>query len=222
MEDSSTEKLAADLHEALADKEHPNLEKAMQLALSDERALREILGGIVSKDDAYRYNCFKVLLQISETQPHVLYPEWDRFVELMGSGNAFHRSMALRLIANLTGADEEGRFEDLFDEYFGLLDDEKVMVARYLVQSAGQIARRKPHLREKITEKLLDIDQTHHAEGRKALIKADAVEFFETFFEDLPDKERVLAFVEGMLACSSPKARKAAKAFLNRHGHGRV
>jgi len=222
MEDSSTEKLAADLHEALADKEHPNLEKAMQLALSDERALREILGGIVSKDDAYRYNCFEVLLQISKTQPHVLYPEWDRFVELMSSGNAFHRSMALRLIANLTGADEEGRFEDLFDEYFGLLDDEKVMVARYLVQSADQIARRKPHLREKITEKLLDIDQAHHAEGRKALIKADAVGFFETFFEDLPDKERVLAFVEGMLACSSPKARKAAKAFLNRHGHGRV
>jgi hypothetical protein len=140
----------------------------------------------------------------------------------MGSGNAFHRSMALRLIANLTGADEEGRFEDLFDEYFALLDDEKVMVARYLVQSAGQIARRKPHLREKITEKLLDIDRAHHAEGRKALIKADAVEFFETFFEELPDKERVLAFVEGMLACSSPKARKAAKAFLNRHGHGRT
>lgn len=77
-------------------------------------------------------------------------------------------------------------------------------------------------MREKITEKLLDIDQTHHAEGRKALIKADAVEFFETFFEELPDKERVLAFAEGMLACSSPKARKAAKAFLNIYGHGRT
>jgi hypothetical protein len=128
----------------------------------------------------------------------------------------------LRLVANLTGADEKGRFEDLFDEYFGLLDDEKVMVARYLVQSASQIARRKPHLREKIAEKLLDIDQTHHAEGRKALIKADAIEFFETFFEELPDKERVLAFVEGMLTCSSPKAREAAKVFLSKHGHGRV
>jgi len=222
MEDSSTEKLAADLHEALADKEHSNLEKAMQLALAEGEALRALVDGLVSKEDAYRYNCFEALLQISEDRPYVLYPEWDRFVELMGSGNAFHRSMALRLIANLTGADEEGRFEDLFDEYFGLLDDEKVMVARYLVQSAGQIAKRKPHLREKITEKLFDIDQAHHAEGRKALIKADAVEFFETFFEELPDKERVLAFVEGMLACSSPKARKAAKAFLNRHGHGRV
>ena len=190
-------------------------------------ALKALVDGLVSKEDAYRYNCFEALLQISEDRPRVLYHEWDRFVELMGSGNAFHRSMALRLMANLTGADEEGRFEDLFDDYFGLLDDEKVMVARHLVQSAGQIARRKPHLREKIAEKLLDIDgrrtsRTHHAEGRKALIKADAVEFFETFFEELPDKERVLAFVESMLAGSSPKARKAGKAFLNKHGHGRV
>jgi hypothetical protein len=219
----NTEGSKVELRQLLADKEHPKLEEAMQLALVEGEALRALLDGLVSKEDAYRYNCFEVLLQISEGQPRVLYPEWDRFVELMGSGNAFHRSIALQLIANLTGADdEEGQFENLFDEYFNLLDDEKVMVARYLVQSAGQIARRKPHLREKIAEKLLDIDQTHHAEGRKALIKADAVEFFETFFEELPDKERVLAFIEGMLACSSPKARKAAKAFLNKHGHGRV
>lgn len=222
MKDRNTEGSEAKLRQLLGDKEHPKLEEAMQLALAEGEALKALLDSLVSKEDAYRYNCFKVLLQISDDQPPVLYPEWDRFVELMGSGNAFHRSMALRLMANLTGADEEGRFEDLFDDYFGLLDDEKVMVARYLVQSAGKIARRKPHLREKITETLLDIDRTHHAEGRKALIKADAVEFFETFFEELTDKERVLAFAEGMQACSSPKARKTAKAFLNRHSHGRM
>jgi hypothetical protein len=210
------------LRQLLGDKEHPKLEEAMQLALAEGEALRALVDGLISKEDAYRYNCFEALLQISEDRPHVLYPEWDRVVELMGSGNAFHRSMALRLIANLTGADEQGRFEDLFDEYFGLLDDEKVMVARYLAQNAVCIARRKPHLRDRVAEELLSINQTHHAEGRKALIKADAVEFFETFFEELPDKERVLAFAEGMLACSSPKARKAAKAFLNKHGHGRT
>jgi hypothetical protein len=219
MEDSNSE---AQLRELLGDKEHPKLKEAMQLALAEEEALKALLDGLVSKEDAYRYNCFEVLLQISEDRPRVLYPEWDRFIGLMRSGNAFFRSIALRLVANLTGADEERQFEDLFDEYFGLLDDEKVMVARYLVQSASQIARRKPHLREKIAEKLLDIDRTHHTEGRKALIKADAVEFFETFFEELPDEERMLAFAEGMITCSSPKARKAAKTFLSRRGRGRV
>jgi hypothetical protein len=212
---SHTEHTAADVRTTLASKD-ANLDPVAQLAVTDANIRKEILAGIVSKDDAYRYNCFEVLFQISEEQPRVLYPEWDYFAKLLDSSNAFYRSMGLRLLASLTGADEEEQFEDIFERYFDLLDDEKVMVARYLVQSAGRIAERKPHLRERIAKKLLSLDQTHHIEGRKALIKADAIEFFDTFFEELADEEKVLAFAEGLLACSSPKARKAAKAFLNK------
>ncbi len=161
MEDNSPEKLAADLHEALADKEHPNLEKAMQLALSDERALREILSGIVSKHDAYRYNCFKVLLQISETQPLVLYPEWDYFVELLKSDNSFSQYPAVHIIATLVEADEDDRFDAIFDTYYSLLDDESVMIAGHVAGVSGKIARAKPRLRARITERLLNIDATH-------------------------------------------------------------
>jgi hypothetical protein len=213
--DNDTKSTTADVGATLASKD-VNLEPVVQLAVTDGEVLEEILAGIVSKNDVYRYNCFEVLFQISEDQPEVLYPEWDDFAKLLDSSNAFYRSMGLRLLANLTGADEEGRFEDSFERYFDLLDDEKVMVARYLVQSAGRIAERKPHLRERIAGKLLSLDQTHHTEGRKALIKADAIEFFDTFFEELADEGKALAFAEGLLACSSPKARKAAKTFLDK------
>ncbi len=211
------EELGTDLRKMLVDKDHPQLEEAMRLALTDGGALDVLLDGMTSKEDTYRYNCFEVLLRISESRPQVLYPQWDHFVELLGSSNGFYRSMALRLIANLTGADEEERFETIFECYFELLDDEKVMVARYLAQSAKVIARRKPHLQARIAEKLLGIEQTHHTEGRKALIEADALEFLETFFEVLPNKEGALAFAEGLLMSSSPKARKAAQTFLGKH-----
>jgi hypothetical protein len=216
MDSNSPEKLAADLHEALADKEHPSLEKAMQLALADGKALKVLLDGIVSKDEVYRYNCFKVLLQISESQPLVLYPEWGHFVALLGSSNAYHRSIAVQILASLTLADTQHRFEVVFDRYFDLLDDEKIIVTRYLVQSAGAIARAKPSLRARIVERLLGIDETHHK--HKDLIKADAIQSFEVFFEDYPDKERIRKFVEQQLECSSPKTRKAAKAFLDKYG----
>jgi len=206
------------LHQMLADKEHPQLEEAMRWALDDSKVLEELVDGLVSKEDVYRYNCFEVLLRISEDRPGVLYSAWDTFVELLDSSNAFFRSIGLRLIAKLTGADDEGRFESLFERYFRLLDDEKVMVARYLVQSAEGVARRKPHLRDRITEKLLDVDRTHHAEGRKALIKADALGYFDAVFEESREKERILSFAKGLLACSSPKARKAARMFLDKWG----
>lgn len=209
------DELGTDLRKMLADKDHPQLEEAIRLALTDGGALDALLDGLTSKEETYRYNCFEVLLWISESRSQVLYPQWDHFVGLLGSSNGFYRSMALRLIANLTGADEEGRFESIFERYFELLDDEKVMVARYLAQSAGVIARRKPHLQARIAEKLLGIEQAHHTEGRKALVKADALEFLAAFFEVLPEKERALAFAEGLLTSSSPKARKAAQAFLD-------
>jgi hypothetical protein len=217
MENNSPEKLVADLHEALADKEHPSLEEAMQWALVDGKALRVLLDGVVSKDDTYRYNCFKVLLQISDDHPLVLYPEWDYFVGLLNSGNSYHRSIGLQIIANLTRIDDENRFDGIFDQYFDLLDDEKVVTARYLAQSAGRIARAKPHLQARITERLLGIDGTHHTQERKDLISADIIQSFEEFFEDSCDKEEILAFVEKQLGCSSPKTRKAAKAFLDKH-----
>jgi len=218
MEENSTGKLAKDLHKMLGDKEHPSLEEALQRAVSDEGVLKEILAGVVSKDEVFRYNCFKVLRQISEDHPLILYPEWDYFIALLDSSNAYHRSIAVQILANLTPVDAQRRFKAIFDRYFDLLDDEKIIVTRSLVQSAGTIARAKPSLQARIVERLLGIDETHHK--HKDLIKADAIQSFEAFFEDYPDKERILGFVEQQLECSSPKTRKAAKAFLNKHSYG--
>ena len=216
MNDTKQDRTAAVL-EALAQDKNADLDEAVELALADEHALAELVAALVSKNEVYRYNCFKVLLQISESQPATLYPEWDTLVGLLDSSNAFHRSASLRIIAGMTAADPEGRFERLFDRYFALLDDEKVMTARYLAQSAGRIARAKPHLQKRIVERLLDIDATHHEPGRKDLIKADIIQSFEAFFEDSLHQKEMRAFTEAQLDCSSPKTRKAAKAFLKRY-----
>jgi hypothetical protein len=92
------------------------------------------------------------------------------------------------------------------------------MVARYLAQNAWKIAGAKPYLREQIIARLLDVEETHHPPSRKALIKADIIQSFEAMFAESQHRERVLAFVEAQLESESPKARQAARAFLERHG----
>lgn len=210
--------MAATIRELLTDKQESDLEGAGRLALSDGQAREEILAGLVSKDDAYRYNCFQVVYQISLEQPEVLYPEWDRFVALLGSGNSYHRSIGGRLLASLAGADTEGRFDGILDRCFALLDDEKIITARQFAQHVGRIARAKPHLRDEIIERLLAVDATHHQAGRKDLLKGDVVTVLEELLDDVPDQRRILAFVEEQTSSSSPKTRKAAQAFLKRHG----
>jgi len=180
------------------DEKSIDVESVAKEALEDEKVLAALLEGIVSKKDTRRYNSFKVLLLISEEHPEVLSLKWDFFVDLLRSDNTYHKSSAINIIANLASADRAGR------------------TARYVARNAGKIAKSKPHLQQRISERLLDIDETHHDQGRKNLIKADVIESFGEFFAESPDKERILTFAEEQLVCSSPTTRKAAKAFLAR------
>ncbi len=205
-------------------------DKTMDIKSMAERASRnddillELLAGLKSKvstkseEETIRYNCFKVLMLISQTQSQVLYPKWDYFVELLDSDNSYHKMSAIQLIASLTKADSGNKFEKIFDKYYRLLDDKSVIVAIYVAANAGQIARAKPQLENRITDKLLNIDRTHHPEGRKELIKAGAIEAFEEYIEKATHKEKIIEFVKEQQNSSSPKTRKLAKEFLKKFG----
>lgn len=202
------------LRDQLGQKKDLNIDEAVQVAAGDPTLVTELLDGLVAKNDVYRYNCFQVLLRLSEQQPPILYPAWDRLVQLLESDNAYHRSCAVNLLANLVSADPDDRLTSIFESYAGLLDDDKVMVARYLARNMGKIALARPDLQADIVDRLLAIDQTQHTQERKDLIKADIIASFEEFYEQTQDKARIRAFVETQLGCSSPKTRQAAKRFL--------
>ena len=212
--DSSSEGTLAGVLKMLATEKYPNLDEAARLALADAGLRSALRDGLVSRNEVFRYNCFKVLLRVAEEQPSALHPDWGAFAALLDSDNAFHRSIGVQLIAALACADEERRFDPVFDRYFALLNDEKIMVARHLAQSAGRIAKARPDLRERITDILLGVDETHHK--HKDLIKSDVIQAFAEYVGEYPDKGRTLAFVEAQLDSASPRTRKAAKGFLER------
>jgi len=205
------------LMQILSKKDPPNLDEIIHLALTNAGVLMIALNGMAAVEDNYRYNCVKVLLQIIDRQPAILYPYWDRFVKLLDSPNAYHRAIAVQALSGLALVDCQGRLESLLDRYLDMLDDKSVMVARYFAQSICKVIHAKPSQREKIINHLLDVDKTHHTQSRKDLIKADLVTSFDELFGTIQKKERILAFVERQMASSSPKARQAAKDFLKKH-----
>jgi hypothetical protein len=178
-----------------------------------ENTLSELLEALKSKDDTERHGSFKALLRLSEEQPESLYPQWDFLVDMLDSNNAYHKLIAVRLIANLTGIDTEGRFEKIFDKYYNLLND-SVIVAGHITANSGKIARAKPKLQAEITNRLLNIDKT--IQKHKDLVKAGAIESFGEYFAESKDKERIIGFVRQQLHGESPKTRKIAKEFLKK------
>jgi hypothetical protein len=188
---------------------------AKKEALKEEKPLSELLEALKSKNDTERYGSFEVLLRLSEQQPELLYAKWDFLAEMLDSANAYRKLIAVRLLANLAGADSENRFEKIFDKYYDLLGD-SVIIAGHITASSGRIARAKPGLRAGITDRLLNIDKT--TQKHKDLIKAGAIESFGEYFAESDDKEKIMEFVKKQLVGESPKTRKIAREFLKKWG----
>ncbi|MFW6122483.1 MAG: hypothetical protein ACOC80_16500, partial [Petrotogales bacterium] len=164
---------------------------------------------LLSKNETYRYNCFKVLNIVSEKKPDMLYPHWDFFINHLRSDNSYHKMSAVLIIANLTSVDVNERFEKVFDEFYENLKSKKTVVPIYIIKSSGKIVNFKPHLEGKITDLLLNIENIHHGK---------VIESFSEFYENAQKKDEILCFVKNQLDSKSPKTRKTAKEFLNKWG----
>jgi hypothetical protein len=193
-----------------------NIKVVAKKALKDDKLMAELLDNLWSKNETIRYNSHKILVVITEEQPQTLYSNWDYFVKFLDSDNTYHKLTAVLLLANLTKVDKNNKFEKVFDRFYGLLNDRSFITAAYLAGASGKIAKAKPKLQTRITNRLLSIDKTHHEQERKDLVKTNIIEAFEEYFDQTRNKKRIIEFVKKQLNCKSPKTRKAAKEFLKR------
>lgn len=203
----------------LMQKEPPALYNAVKPAL-ESADLRDFLAEhAFDKNETLRYNCIRVLWRAVDRQPRLFYQYWDRFAAMILSPNGFHRSAAAQLIASLTAADEDCKFDRLFSSYMRLLNDPKVMVTHYFVETLDHVCRARPELQARILTALTQIDRGSHTQQHKDMIKSDILAVFGRLYGSMSaaSQAKALAMAESTLACSSPKARKAAKEFLAAH-----
>lgn len=199
-------------------KKKVNVESLARKALKDKEVLAEILEGLTSRTETIRSNSFKIVLSISEKYPKELYPMWNSFADLLSSDNTYHKYAAIYIMANLTKIDAKNKFEKVFNTYYNLLDDKSVIPAAHVAGNSGKIARAKPKLQTKITNRLLNIDKTHHDPERRDLIKGYAIESFNQYFEEARNKKRILEFAGKQLKSKSPRTKKVAQKFLKEWG----
>jgi len=119
-------------------------ESVAKQALENEEVLAGLLEGILVKTETIRFNSFKALLLICEEHPERLYPKWESVEDLLSSKNTYHKYIAIYLIANLTRVDTEGKFEKIFELFYGLLDDKSIIPASHVAGNSGRIVRAKP------------------------------------------------------------------------------
>ena len=60
MKNEELNQLGADLSNLLNDKKREHLEQVIEKTITDQMILKEVLKGLRSKKETFRYNCFKV------------------------------------------------------------------------------------------------------------------------------------------------------------------
>ena len=187
---------------------------AAEAALSDQRVADRLMDGLVAKDDVERSNSFNALLAAIRLAPDDWCRNWVFFANLLRSQNAFHRGIGVKTIVALASADKEHHLDSCLDELLRLIDDPKIMVARYVVQSVPELVEARPDLKARLTDWLMQIGKAHQPESRKELLRADAVDALDRILHHHGERQAAAPFVELALASSSPKAKKAARVFL--------
>jgi hypothetical protein len=195
-------------------------EELLQEVEKDFSLLPVVLKGTSSSKATVRYGCAKVLMDMSEKYPEILYPFIDDFIVLLKSKYRILIWNAMTIIANLTGVDRDRKFDAIFDQYYGFLNDEYMVTVAKVVGNSAKIALAKPHLAQRITSELLKVENiklTPHLTAEcKLVIIEHTIRSLNVFFEKIEVKEQVLSFVRRQLCSSRTSLREEAQSFLEK------
>ena len=176
----------------------------------------QLFEGLFSKKGTIRFGCEKVIRLISEAQPEIIYPYFDRIASLLESENNILRWGAIIIIANLAAADSEGKFEKIFDKYFAPVTGKQMITASNIVKNAWKIASAKPSLVERISREVLKVEDTVYEKKGKpssecnSIVCGHAIDSFSKFYEKIKNKKPVKDFIKRQ--AENPRSTVAKKA----------
>jgi len=194
--------------------------------LKRPETIPDLLEGLNAKEANIKYGSEKVLRLVGEERPELLYPHFDRFVELLDGENKFMKWGGIMTIANLAIVDSEKRIEQIFDRYFAPISGPVMVTAANIIGGAARIAKAKPALTERIAAEILKVETVKYLMHGKPspecsnVVCGRAVETFTEIYDQIHEKKRVRDFVERQLRSSRPAVRKKAEEFFSKHEEG--
>jgi hypothetical protein len=124
----------------------------------------------------------------------------------------------LDIIANLTTSDSDNKFDTLlFRKYCSFLHEGNLITAAHVVENLEKVAQVKPQLQDEITERLLRVEDIPlPSEECKNILVGKTINAFNSYYSQITNKERVIAFVKRHLNNSRNATKVKAERFLKK------
>jgi hypothetical protein len=179
--------------------------------------LQALFNGLNADNTTTKFGCEKVLRQISEHEPTLLYPHIDRFFSLLQCENTFIRCGVLLTIANLASVDNDKKIDAHFPEYFRAIPGPTLIPAGTTIKGGAIIANAKPYLTEQIVVEILKVEHAQYATTEcRNIACGHAIEAFAEFFDQVHAQDKVIRFVKNQVTNPRSGTAKKAEKFLKK------
>lgn len=192
-------------------------ETAIACVVPRGQSVERLLKAVSSPTATMKYPAVKALRLLSERNSQTVYPHFDLFAGWLTNSNSILRWNGRLILGNVAGADSEGRLDAMIDAYLAPISGSHLIDAATTIRGATSIALAKPHLAQKIANRILKVERAVYAtpECRNVAI-GHAIKALDLLFPTLTEKRRIQLFVTHQLENSRPATRKKAEAFLKR------
>jgi hypothetical protein len=194
-----------------------NLEPPAGRIAEQTQSIPELFAGLRADNARIKYGCLKALRAISEKNPAVLYPEFDRFSDMLDSENNIFKWGAAQIIGNLAAVDTYGKIGRILDRYLAPITGPVMITAANAVGGAGKIALAQPRHADRIARALLEVEAANYQtpECRNVAV-GHVLKSLDLFVKHIGDPEPVVAFARRQLGNSRNAVKKKAAAFLKK------
>ncbi|MCP5521123.1 MAG: hypothetical protein H7A46_06200 [Verrucomicrobiales bacterium] len=182
-------------------------------------SVSEVLAGLRSDQARIRYGCLKMLRLLSERQPAVVYPHFETIAALLDSDRTILKWGAILIMGHLAAVDSENRIDAMLEDYLRPVSGPVLITAANTIQGAGEIARAKPYLADRVVRAFLEVEQAKYEtpECRNVAL-GHVLKSMGRLFHHVKDPRPVIDFAKRQLSNRRSAVQKEARAFLKRHG----
>lgn len=179
-----------------------------------EAEIKTLFEQLHSSSDEVRYPAFQQAYALTEQKVDWVYEVWGQLLEMLASDNSYQRSIALRLLCNLSRSDSEKRLTALLPQILAHTKDEKFITSRQTLQEVWKIAWFLPEtsaaVEAHLKQRFLECGEEKHAN----LLRQDALQSLVTLAE-LKHDEGLMKDAQALIE-SDPeeKNRKAYRALM--------
>jgi hypothetical protein len=164
-----------------------------------------------------KYGCLKDLRRLSEEEPQLVYPDFEKFVRLLDHPNSIFRWNAAHILANLARVDRSRKIGPLLGKFLQPVGGPQMIAAANVMQAAAVIAAAQPRLADTLAAGILTVGRAkYETEECRNVAIGHAIQALDRFFASIPRQRAVVSFVRRQLDNPRPATRSKAEKFLKK------